>query len=246
MIFGETGITLILWCLERKVNANSVTNTDNYAWFISSDVKDEDRDKANKLMNSNQKVPDDLKHKIREHRGVAIAVKKCNVRLVESIEPAGSRILTVRFRCQNMLNIIAAYAPTSAAKKEENYTFLLGTWNHGETNPKARTLVHCGGDFNTKRILLNEEVEEQLGEFYLKANESTFENALGTTLANRELFLKFANNNDLFICNTHYKKSNEKLCTHLPIGGVRTEQNWDYFNFDLIDYILARIDGKRE
>ncbi len=39
---------------ETKVNANCVYNTDNYIWFCSSRVKNEDRDTVQKLKENNQ------------------------------------------------------------------------------------------------------------------------------------------------------------------------------------------------
>ena len=59
----------ILCIQEAKINCNSTENRKGFIWYFSSEVKDADRDKANKMRSCNKRIPKTLQEKIREHRG---------------------------------------------------------------------------------------------------------------------------------------------------------------------------------
>ena len=53
----------ILCIQETKINCNATEKRNGYTWYFSSDVKDADRDKANKMRSCNKKVPITLQEK---------------------------------------------------------------------------------------------------------------------------------------------------------------------------------------
>ena len=83
-----------------------------------------------------------------------------------------------------------------------------------------------GGDFNAKLIELNEEEQKIFGKHYLKAAAGRLENTAEITLDNRQRFMDSVVDNDLHICNTHFQKSDQKLCTHKPIATNRENAQW--------------------
>eukprot|EP00973_Karenia_brevis_P021244 2919196-Karenia_brevis.AAC.1 len=57
---------------EAKVNTNSYEKKGKFQWYSSSNVLDEDLDKADKLIQNNKKISATLWNKISEKRGVAL------------------------------------------------------------------------------------------------------------------------------------------------------------------------------
>lgn len=229
----------IMFFEESKVNSNSVVETDNYIWFFSTAVKNEDREKRDKLKAANMKIPNELRLAITEHRGVAIAIFKGYKGLIEEVLPLGDRLLHIKMRNRNNLHLIAAYAPTSPAETQIKETFYELTKQTINKIPKHEMLV-VGGDFNAKIIHLEEEEELIYGKHYLVAPEGTLENTNTNTLENRRLFLDFIRDNDLHICNLNFRKRPEKLITHKPLGTIRSNSSWDYLHFEQMDYFLIR------
>ncbi len=213
--------------------------TDNYIWFFSTKVKNEDREKRDKLRASNQKIPTQLRLDITEHRGTCIAIYKGYTDAIEEVNPLGDRMIHMKLRSQNNLHFVAAYAPISTEDilvKEAFYESLTNTCNK---IPKHEMLI-IGGDMNAKLISLTEEEQTIFGRHYLEAPEGILETTCTQTLDNRRLFMDWIRDEKMFICNTHFRKRPQKLITHKPIGTIRSESSWDYLHFDQIDYLLIR------
>jgi len=109
---------------ENKVNSNCMMNTENYLWFISSDVKNEDREKADKKRINNQRIGKELTDATVEKRGVGVLVSKKLAITIESIEPISSRLMMVTLKGKANINIISAYAPPSNAPEDEKEAFM--------------------------------------------------------------------------------------------------------------------------
>ena len=224
---------------ETKVNSNCVKHTENYVWFFSSKVKNEDRDKANKLRESNKPLGQELTNLTAERRGVGIAIKKNLISSVTAVKPISDRLMYISVKSNIDMYIIAAYAPTADSHDSDKEAFYV-TFEETYKNIPNHNVKIIGGDLNAKIIWMEEDgVQEQcIGKHYLKADDATINNVANTTLDNRNRFLNFVTENDLVICNTRFQKQNRQLCTHLPIGHVITGNNWDYHNLNQIDYIL--------
>ena len=135
------------------------------------------------------------------------------------------------------IHIIAAYAPTADALDKDKEAFYVTLSQTRQTLPKQDVQI-TGGDFNAKLIWAPDDDATPMGKHFLRANTSTFETTAQTTLDNRNNFIEYITDNGQHICNTHFEKPEQNKCTHLPIGHVRTEDNWNYNNFEQIDYIL--------
>ena len=115
----------VMFFQESKINSNCVMETENYIWFFSSKVKNEDRERSDKLKATNQNIPQDLRNATAEHRGVGIAFYKGYMGTIEQVSPKGDRLMTAKLRSRNTLNLIAAYAPTSAAETTDKEFFMM-------------------------------------------------------------------------------------------------------------------------
>ena len=64
----------ILLLQETKVKCNQVETHEGYFGYFSSKVRSGDRDKADYLKTKGKQIPPELRHKITEHRGVALVL----------------------------------------------------------------------------------------------------------------------------------------------------------------------------
>ena len=62
----------VMFFQESKINSYCVMEAENYIWFFSSKVNNEDRERSDKLKATNQNIPQDLRNATAEHRGVGI------------------------------------------------------------------------------------------------------------------------------------------------------------------------------
>lgn len=108
---------------EGKVNSNCIMESKKYICFFSSGVKNEDRDKSEKLKKNSQRIPNELKNATAEHRGVCVALYKGYKGLIENVEALGDRMIHICLRSRNQLHLVAAYAPTSPAETQEKEQF---------------------------------------------------------------------------------------------------------------------------
>ena len=157
---------------ETKVNANCVMNSENYVWFFSSGVKNENRDKVEKARQNNEKITEELKQLVTEHHGTGIAIYKGYLNTIYAITPIDGRTMTSTLRNVNQFNIIAAYAPTSAAAEENKEKIYNNLAKTVKSFPKHEFTI-IGGDFNAKLIELTDEEKQIFGQHFLEAPEHT-------------------------------------------------------------------------
>ena len=80
--------------------------------------EDEDADRGD-----DRPIPDELRHNTTEHRGVCIAVCKRFVDMIENVCPLGDRLMHIKLRSRNHLNVVVAYAPTADKESSEKSAF---------------------------------------------------------------------------------------------------------------------------
>lgn len=73
--WGKENNLEILCLSETKVNTNCTLKTQNYTWFFSTNVDIKDRNTSDELKENSQQLGPELRMKITEHHGVAIAIK---------------------------------------------------------------------------------------------------------------------------------------------------------------------------
>lgn len=234
----------ILIFQESKINSNCVMETDNYIWFFSSGVSNENRDKLDKAKTNNHKVPVDLRLATTEHRGVCIAIYRGYKNMIEHVHACGDRLLHLVLRSTCKLHIVAAHAPTSPHDTTDKELFYKDLESKILRKIPKHEMLILGGDMNAKIIELSEEEEDIFGRHYLRAPEGKIETTSPKTLENRRLFLNFVRDNEPHICNTAFRKQIHKIATHKPIGTSRVSAPWDYMHFDQIDYLLVRCRWK--
>ena len=108
----------ILCIQETKINCNATENRNGFSWYFSSDVKDADRDKANKLRNC-KKIPLTLQEKVREHRGVGSVCSKKIDRHIERVTAHDSNNIKMKIKGAVDIVLHNTYQPHAGEKNED-------------------------------------------------------------------------------------------------------------------------------
>ena len=59
---------------ETKMNENKCFTSDNYKWFVATSVTSTEREKAQRLRDNGETVPEHILTAAAEHRGVGFAI----------------------------------------------------------------------------------------------------------------------------------------------------------------------------
>ena len=141
--------------------------------------------------------------------GVGFMLTSKAHRAISLIKPYGSRVLNISFNGNPRLTVITVYSPTEAASTEEAEDF-HNTLRQAIADVPAHHLLLVLGDMNAR--LGQESVEDRRWYFHPRTNR------------NGELLRDTAQECNMDITNTRFRKKKSKMWTHLSDGTLTKGQ----------------------
>ena len=120
------------------------------------------------LKEERKKLPQELINSTREQWGVAFAIQKKALPILEEVEPVNSRIIRAKLKGKIDINVLICYAPQAATMNHFKDHF-WDTLKHETSKLPKHEFTIVLGDFNSK-IWERQEDENCFGNNFLKGN----------------------------------------------------------------------------
>lgn len=180
----------VLGIQETKHNSNSYGKRGQFHWYFSSSVKDEDREKYEKLRNSNKPITQALKDKVFEKRGVAFVFHESIHQAVSIVHAIDGNNILAKIRATPDIFWLNTYLPHSDAGKSKTESAYGKIDEITGTCRTQKQILIISGDFNA-RILMEHGKPHMIGKYYIKSPHDSIHQINQHTKESRELFSEF-------------------------------------------------------
>ncbi len=156
----------------------------------------------------------------------------------ETMEPLGSRLMRIRLKTKQKVDIIVAYGPQAEKRPEEKDEFYENLQKAIKATPKSHILI-IAGDFNAKLMKPNSDIERTvIGTEAIYHEEC--ERGMGDGARdNRERLIRLCLENGLAVTSTRFPKPVENKATYKPLG-VKRNQEIRERTHEQLDYVISR------
>ena len=185
---------------------------------------------------------------LREYAGVGFLVKKSIASAITRVEQYSSRVIRLTINATPPIDIICAYAPQAGSpadpqevrerRSKDKEQFYSDLQRAGENTSNSGPTIYAG-DFNARLHAQLPGEEGYIGKHIYGRGAIYLRGTNTSTKENREHFINWLMENDLFVANTRFSKPKEKLITYRePKAGEGTSvEQADCFN--QVDFIVT-------